>query len=93
MRPRIFKKVGELPWYHCSPDCRSPTWWVWDLILLCLRSPYHLVVASSLSLDMEYLFFFLIDGFQHPPVDCCSTASCDFVPLQEMSACPSTPPS
>ena len=30
--------------------------------------------ASSLSLDVGYLFF---GGFQHPPVDGCSMTSCD----------------
>ena len=35
---------------------------------------YHLV-ASRLSLDMGYLFF---GGFQHPPMDGCSAASCNF---------------
>ena len=36
----------------------------------------------------------LFGGFLRPPVDGCSTASCDFGVLTgEMSACPSTPPS
>ena len=36
----------------------------------------------------------LFGGFPHPPVDGCTTASCDFGVLTgEMSACPSTPPS
>ena len=42
-----------------------------DLIVTALLLPYP--AASSLSLDVGYLF----DGFQHPPVDGCSTASCD----------------
>ena len=33
---RTFITVGELLWYYCYPVCRSPTWWVWDLILLLL---------------------------------------------------------
>ena len=63
-----------------------------DFIVLALLLPsgcsFIFVFGHGVS-----SFFFLIDGFQHPPVDGCSTASCDFVPLQEMSACPSTPPS
>ena len=43
-----------------------------DFIVIVPLLPYP--AASSLSLDMGYLF----DGFQHPPVDGCSTASCDF---------------
>ena len=30
---RTFPAVRELLWYHCSPICGSPPWWVWDLIL------------------------------------------------------------
>ena len=36
---------------------------------------YHLTATSSLSLDMGHLFF---GGLQGPPVNGCSTASCDF---------------
>ncbi|XP_055288960.1 uncharacterized protein LOC129560765 [Moschus berezovskii] len=43
-----------------------------DFIVIAPAS-YHLTVAASLSLDMEYLFFF--SWFQHPPVNGCSTAS------------------
>ena len=35
---------------------------------------YSLVAVSPLSLDTGYVFF---GGFQHPPVNGCSTASCD----------------
>ena len=31
---RTFTTVGELIWYCYSPVCGSPTWQVWDLILL-----------------------------------------------------------
>ena len=31
---RTFTIVHELLWYYCSPVCGSPTWQVWDLILL-----------------------------------------------------------
>ena len=50
-----FTTVKERLWYYCSPVCRSPTWWVWDLILSWLCPSYHLAVAS-LPLDMEYIF-------------------------------------
>ena len=53
---RTFTTVGELLWYYCSPVCGSPTQQVWDLILSWLCSSYHLAVASSLFLDMGYLF-------------------------------------
>ena len=41
---------------------------------------YCLLVASPLSLDVGYLFYFYVfsDVFQHPPVDICSAARCDF---------------
>ena len=53
---RTFVIVGELLWCYCSPVCGSPTWQVWDLILLWLRPSYCLAAASSLSLDVGYLF-------------------------------------
>ena len=52
---RMFTTVGELLWYYCSPVCGSPSWWVWDLILLWLHPSCHLVAASSLSLDVGHL--------------------------------------
>ena len=48
--------VGELLSCYYSPICGSPTWQVWDFILLWLCPSYHLVMASSLSLDIGYLF-------------------------------------
>ena len=67
-----------------------------DFIVLALLLPFghSFFFVVALSLDMVFFFvcLFFFDGFQHPPVDGCSTASCDFVPLQEMSACPSTLP-
>ena len=53
MQFRTFTTVGELLWYYCL--------WVtylmvWDLILSWLHPSCSLVVASSLSLDIEYLF-------------------------------------
>ena len=32
--PRTFTTVGELLWYYGSPVYGSPTWQVWDLILM-----------------------------------------------------------
>ena len=54
---RAFTPVGELLWYNYLPVCGSPTQHVWDLILSQLHPSYCLVVASSLSLDVGYLFW------------------------------------
>ena len=43
---RTFTSVGELLWYNYFPVCSSPTWWVWDLILLQLLLSYWLVMAA-----------------------------------------------
>ena len=74
-RLRTFTTVREFLWYYISPDCSLLTWWVWDLILSCLCTSYDLAKAYSLSLDTGYVFF---DRFKCPPVDCISTASCNF---------------
>jgi len=58
---RIFIKVWEIICFYCSPVCESPTWQVCDLIWLWLHPSYRLVVASSLSLDMGYFFFFFLE--------------------------------
>ena len=42
--------------YYYSPVCGSPIWRVWDLILSLLSPSYRLAAASSLSLDLWYLF-------------------------------------
>ena len=68
-----FTTVGELLWHYCSLVCGLQTLQLWDLSLLWL-CPYCLAVASSLSLDVEYLFMV---GFS-PAADDCSTACCDF---------------
>ena len=57
---RTLATVGELLWYYCSPVCGLRIWQVWDLILSCLCLSYRLAVASSLSLDVGYLF--LVDS-------------------------------
>ena len=72
MQFRTFTIVRELLWYYCSPVWGSTTSRVWDLIWSWLCPSYHLVEAS-LSLDVRCLFC----GFQCPPVNSCSTASCN----------------
>ena len=52
---RTFMKV-EFLWYYSSSVCGSPTRRVWDLILFDFRPSYHLTSASSLALDIGYLF-------------------------------------
>ena len=74
---RTFTPVGGLLWYKCSPVCESPTQQLWYLVLLWLHPSYHLIVASPLSLDVWYLFWWV-------PVSSCrwlSAASCDSVVL------------
>ena len=69
---RIFPTAKKLLLYYCSPICGSPIWKVCDLILARLYPSYHLITASSLSLDVEYLFVVgpsLLLG--------CSTCSCN----------------
>ena len=51
--------LGEPLWYNYFLVCELPTWWVWDLTVWQKHPSYHLVVASSLSLDVEYLFSWL----------------------------------
>ena len=49
-------------------------------------------MASPLPLDMVFVFFFFFfGGFQHPPVDGCSTAVILVFSEEKMSACLSTP--
>ena len=53
---RTFITMGELIWYYCTPVCGLPTWQIQDLFLLWLDPSCHLIEASSLSLDVGYLF-------------------------------------
>ena len=71
---RTLTPVGELLQYNCFPVCGSPTQWVWDLIVSQMHLSYHLIVAFSLSLEVEYLF----GRFQYFFIDGCSAVSCDF---------------
>ena len=73
---QTFITAGELLQYYCSPVYRSPTWWVWGLILPWLYPTYCFIVASPLSLDVGYHLWW------HPE-DGCLTASCNFSALME----------
>ena len=48
--------VGEPLQYNYFLVCGSPIWQVWNLIILQKHPSCHLIVASSLSLGVEYLF-------------------------------------
>lgn len=48
--------VGELLWYYYSPVCGTASQEIWDLIISWMCLSYNLVVISSLSLEVEYLF-------------------------------------
>ena len=56
---RTFTPVGGLLWYNFSSVCESPTQQLrgWILLWLCLS--HHLIVASPLSLDVRYLFWWV----------------------------------
>ena len=88
MRLRTFSTQEEFLWYYCSPVCGSPTLWVWDLILSCLCPSYNLVAASSLFLDMEYLF---LVGSSAMVVQ--QLVAIFMLSQEEMSVCPYIPPS
>ena len=64
--------LGGLLWHKCSPVCESPTHQLWDLILLWLRPSYRLIVASRLSLDVGYLFWWV-------PVSSCRWLSSSYL--------------
>ena len=66
--------MGELLWYYCSPDWRLPPRGVWDIILIM----FALLLPSHCSLFVFGYWVSLLGGFQCPPVNGCSTASCDF---------------
>ena len=65
--------AGYSPWGHKESDM---TEW----LSAHTHPSYSLLVASPLSLDVGYLFYFyFFSGVsQHPPVDVCSAARCDF---------------
>ena len=54
---------GELLWCKCSPVSRLSTQWLWNLILVWLHHPYCLTVASPLSLDVRYHFWWVSVSF------------------------------
>lgn len=71
---KMITSVRELLQYNYCLVCGSPTQWILDLIISHMHPSYHLIVASSLSLDVEYHFLLvpvvLVDGW--------STFSFDF---------------
>ena len=93
--PRAFARVWELLlWYYCSPVCGSPTCWEWDLILSVIFAPL-LLSSYSFSFVLGHGIPFFA-GFQCPPVNGYSAASCAFGVLTEKdertsSALPSWP--
>ena len=52
---RTLTPVGEPLRQNFLPVCGK--WWVWDLIIYRKHLSYHLIMASSLSLGVEYLFW------------------------------------
>ena len=62
--------AGYSPWGHKESDM---TEW-----LSAHTHPSYCLLASPLSLDVGYIYIFFSDVFQHPPVDVCSAARCDF---------------
>ena len=85
--PRTCVMVGELLWYYCSPVCGSPTCWEWDLILSLIFAPFLLSSYSFAFVLGHGISFFA--GFQCPPVNGYSAASCDFGVLTEKDECTS----
>lgn len=94
---KMITSVGELLQYNYCPVCGSPTQWILDLIISQMHTSYHLNVASSLSLEVDY-HFLLVPVFL---VDAWSIFSCDFGGVfkfyfilsyfsEEMSSSPST---
>lgn len=70
---RTITTVGEPLGNSCSPVCGSFTWQGWDLILSWLQFSYFLVMASPLSLDMGYHFWWVpVSSYQQ------LFSSCDF---------------
>ena len=57
---RTFTTVGEFLFYCCSLVCRSPTLWVWDLVLSWSFSSYNLTATYSLSFEVGCLFIWWI---------------------------------
>ena len=72
---RTFTIVGEFLWYYCSPIFGLLTWWVWDFYL-------WLLLCHKMEISLSFF-----GGFQHPPVNGCSTASCNFSVLTRGAEC------
>ena len=54
---RTLTLVGEPLQYNYFPVCGSPTWWLWDLIVLWTCLSYHLAVASSSEVEYPFCRF------------------------------------
>ena len=54
---------GKSSWYYCSPVCGSPTWQVWDFVLLWLCPSYCLTVACLLTWGIFILFLWVPVSF------------------------------
>ena len=59
---RILTLVGELQQYNCFPVWESPTWRIWDLIMLW-KHPSHCLIVTSLCFECEVFFFINSSGF------------------------------
>ena len=73
---RTFTIVGKFLWHYCSPVCGHPP--------TGMRLEFIMIVPLRPSRCSFFVFGYgvsLFGGFQCPPVDGCSTASCDFVAL------------
>ena len=87
---------GRTPLELCSPVCGSPTWWVWDLILLWLCPFYHLAEASSLSSDMGFFLFCFVFLVGSSILLLMGVQQLDVILVlwqEKMSTCPSAVPS
>ena len=81
---RTFTTVGGLLWYYFSPVCELPTQQAWEFDFI--------MIAPLLQSYCGFSFVFgcgvsLIGGFQYPPVNGCSTDSCDFSVLTGGDEC------
>ena len=54
---RTLSPLGVPLRYNYFPICGLPTQWLWDLSFLQMCPSYLLIVATSLSLDVEYLLW------------------------------------
>ena len=86
MRFWIFTTVGELLWYHCSPVCGSRVCGRYGIWFYCDRAPLTISLWLILCPWTWNIFSRLIPD---PPIEDCSTASCDFIVLAGGDECTS----